>query len=660
MSADVVEAIGPYRVIGRLGSGGMGDVLLGRSPGGRQVALKVVHRHLARDAEFRTRFAREVQAARAVGGFYTAAVVDADWEAPQPWLATEYIAGHSLKDVVADFGPLPEASVEELAAGIVEALAAIHTAGVTHRDLTPGNVLLTESGPRVIDFGIAKLVAETQAVTTTGALIGTPGYMSPEHVLGGDIGPAGDVFSLGSVLTFAATGHAPFEDKSTALMLMRVAYSAPDLTGLREGRLNRIIVACLHKDAAARPSTSDLLEALRDHRAGASAQWLPPPMMAALAAPPSVEPLMPQRRSNRRAVLTAGIGGAVILMGAAVATGKLIADRSSAKAPAAVRSPGGTLRWQADIGTFVGTDYSPDPPAVAGTAVFAGSIDGSVYALDGASGAVRWKGVMRQQLSHGPVQLDGKVYATNVMRGLFAFDAATGAELWEKPDISGAVAAAGGLVFGSLSVRGNGIVAFDSTTGEQRWVALTDASTSSLSIFAAEGAVVTVTGGGELCLLDAATGAVRWRMTDPKDGFHVVDPPIISGGAVFVSTANTFRALDLGTGAQKWKFDRFGGSATVVRGNTVFVAGYSRAYAFDAADGTVRWLYRSDDNLSSALAVGTDSVYCLATEKLLALDITSGEQRWVYQAPDKLGGITFGSGVVFAGCDDRNLYAINA
>ncbi|QLY28166.1 PQQ-binding-like beta-propeller repeat protein [Nocardia huaxiensis] len=659
MTTDAVEAIGPYRVIGRLGSGGMGDVLLGRSPGGRQVAIKVVHRHLARDNEFRARFAREIQAARAVGGFYTAAVVDADWEAPQPWFATEYIAGLSLKQLVTDFGPLPESSVEELAAGIVEALAAIHAAGVTHRDLTPGNVLLTESGPRVIDFGIAKLVAETQQVTATGALIGTPGYMSPEHVLGGDVGPAGDVFSLGSVLTLAATGHGPFEDKTTAMVLSRVAYSAPNLTGLREGRLYRIILACLDKDAEARPGTAALLEALRDHRAGPSNHWLPQPMMQALATPPPVEPVGRERKTSRRAILTAAAVGVTALAGAAVAT-KLIADRSDVKEAAAERKPGGTLLWKADIGTFVDKTYSPEPPAVDGTSVYAGSIDGSVYAVDIATGAIRWKGVMQQQLSHGPVYADGRVFATNSARGIFAFDAATGAELWENSEISSAIAASGGLVFGSVSsTRENGIVAFDVATGARRWTALADAKVDVVPIYAADGAVVTVTGAHEVCLLDAATGAVRWQMSDPKDEIYGLSTPVISGGAVYVSSSNVFRALDVATGAEKWRF-RFGGSSTVVRGDTVFVQGDSRAYAFDAADGTVRWLYRTDDTLSRTLAVGEDSVYCIAAKQVLALDIASGEQRWAYGTPDTLGAVTFGSGAIYVGGNDRNLYAISA
>lgn len=661
MTTESARTVGPYRVIGRLGSGGMGEVLLGRSPGGRQVALKVVHRHLARDSEFRARFAREIQAARAVGGFYTAAVVDADWEAAQPWLATDFIAGLSLKQVVTDFGPLPEASVEELAAGVVEALLAIHEAGVTHRDLTPGNVLLTESGPRVIDFGIAKLVAETQSVTATGSIIGTPGYMSPEHVLDGEVGPAGDVFSLGSVLTFAATGHGPFEDKTAALVMMRVAHNKPDLSGLREGRLYRIITACLHKDPDSRPRTADVLSALADHRSEPSAKdWLPQPMLRAVAAPPAIEPLEPARPVNRRKVMASAAVGAAAVLAGSFGAGRLIVPGARSKAPAAVASPGGSVRWKSDVGAFVGTGSTPDPVAVDTNSVYVGSIDGSVYALDIGSSSTRWKSPMQQELSNGPVVSGGRVFATNI-HGLFAFDAATGARSWSNANITGSVAADGGLVFGMMSSsHGNGVVAYDAATGVQRWNALAGDDLFISPVSAADGVVATVTGGSRLCVLDAATGAERWRKGDAKLDFSRLATPVVAAGTIFVAAGSAFRAFDLATGAEKWKFDRYGGYASAVRGSTVFIVDYDRAYGFDVADGTVRWLYRADEPLSATITAGTDTVYAVAAKVLHALDSATGEQRWSFTAPEKIGRLTFGSGTVFLSCDDRNIYALTA
>ena len=249
--------IGPYWLEARLGSGGMGRVYLGRSPGGRQVAIKVIRPELAEDADFRTRFAREVSAARKVSGIFTASVVDADLDGPMPWLATSYIAGPSLAEAVAARGPLPESTVLRLAAGLAEGLSAIHAAGVVHRDLKPSNVLLADDGPRLIDFGISRSM-ETSALTQTGTVVGSPGFMSPEQTRGREVGPPSDIFSLGAVLTFAATGEGPFGQGSTVALLYRVVSSQPDTAGL-PGGLRLLIERCLAKDPRQRPAAAQLL-----------------------------------------------------------------------------------------------------------------------------------------------------------------------------------------------------------------------------------------------------------------------------------------------------------------------------------------------------------------------------------------------------------------
>ena len=202
-------SVGPYRLAGVLGAGGMGRVFLGWSSGGRAVAVKVIRPELAADPEFRSRFRREVAAARAISGRYTAQLIDADTDGPLPWLATAYLDGPSLNEAVTRYGPLPAASVLALAAGLAEALAAVHAMGLVHRDLKPSNVLLASDGPRVIDFGIAR-AAENTALTSTGQFIGSPGYVSPEQALGRQAGPPSDIFSLGAVLAFAASGNGPF------------------------------------------------------------------------------------------------------------------------------------------------------------------------------------------------------------------------------------------------------------------------------------------------------------------------------------------------------------------------------------------------------------------------------------------------------------------
>ena len=200
------QLIGPYRLRGRLGAGGMGRVYLGLSPGGRPVAVKVIRGDLAQDPEFLARFRREITVARKVSGLFTAPVIDADLDGPVPWLATAYVPGPSLADAVSQHGPLPAGSVLALAKGLAEGLKAIHAAGVVHRDLKPANVLLAEDGPRVIDFGISRAV-ESSALTHTGLVVGSPGFMSPEQAEGRLVGPPSDIFSLGAVLAFAATGH---------------------------------------------------------------------------------------------------------------------------------------------------------------------------------------------------------------------------------------------------------------------------------------------------------------------------------------------------------------------------------------------------------------------------------------------------------------------
>ncbi|WP_285369880.1 serine/threonine-protein kinase [Streptomyces sp. RKAG293] len=249
--------VGPYRIVGRLASGGMGWVYLGRSASGRALAVKVVRPEFASDAEFRLRFAREVEAARAVSGAFTAAVVDADTEGDPPWLATLYVPGPSLAEAVRADGPLAESAVRLMAAGLVEALQAIHAAGVVHRDLKPANVLLAEDGPRVIDFGISLFGAAANTITQVGTVMGTPPFMSPEQFRGEVAKQASDVFSLGAVLAFAATGVAPFG--SGVGVMYRIIHERPALDGVPEA-LRPLLERCLAKSPQDRPGLAELLD----------------------------------------------------------------------------------------------------------------------------------------------------------------------------------------------------------------------------------------------------------------------------------------------------------------------------------------------------------------------------------------------------------------
>ena len=256
LSAEDPRTIGEFRLHARLGAGGMGQVYLGFSRAGRPVAIKVVHPQFASDQEFLQRFSREVAAASAVSGMYTAPVVGSGLNDNPPWLATAYVPGPPLAAVVSRYGPLPEAAVWRLAAGLAEALHAVHAAGLVHRDLKPANVLLADDGPHVIDFGISRAFQGTQ-LTSAGMVIGTPGYMSPEQAEGAPSGPPSDIFSLGCVLAYATTGNAPFGDGTAASILYRVVRTEPDLSALPAG-LRQLTEACLKKNPAQRPDTVQL------------------------------------------------------------------------------------------------------------------------------------------------------------------------------------------------------------------------------------------------------------------------------------------------------------------------------------------------------------------------------------------------------------------
>src|SRR5579862_9447163 len=266
--------VGKYRLRGRLGQGGMGQVYLAQSPGGRLVAVKLIRPDLAGDPEFRVRFAREVATARTVSGIFTVPVVDADVDGPQPWLVTAFVDGPSLADMVASQGPVPPGPALTLAAGLAEGLEAIHAAGVVHRDLKPSNVLLAADGPRIIDFGISHLV-DASGLTRTGWVAGSPGFMSPEQAEGSPAGPASDIFSLGSVLVFAATGQGPFGVGSNMTLVHRLVSGQAALDRV-PAEVRPLVERCLAADPRERPTARVLLA---ETGAGQPTDsWLPDPV----------------------------------------------------------------------------------------------------------------------------------------------------------------------------------------------------------------------------------------------------------------------------------------------------------------------------------------------------------------------------------------------
>jgi len=361
-----VEALGPndpttvgqYQLIAVLGSGGMGRVYLAHSPSGRRVALKVIRADLVQEPEIRQRFAREVAASRAVSGFFTAEVVDADIDADPPWLVTTFIPGPSLGAAVRQVGPLPLASVRAIGAALAEALSAIHTAGLIHRDLKPGNVLLASDGPRLIDFGISAL-SGSPILTRAGTIMGTPGYISPEQIEGRAVGPPTDVFALGAVLVFAVTGKAPFGGDSFPSLVYSTVHAAPDLSRVPDG-LRALVVSCLDKDAARRPDLRTVLHELTHGQNLASMfapGWLPTaltrdahpmgtvlPAEAPTAPPPRAEP--PTRRPFPSTPAAPGVAATPVATPALAAATPAPAAGWPAPAPPARR------RWGLVAGIF--------------------------------------------------------------------------------------------------------------------------------------------------------------------------------------------------------------------------------------------------------------------------------------------------------------------
>jgi len=381
--------IGPYRLRKRLGAGGMGQVYLGLSPGGRAVAVKVIRADLAQDAEFRARFRREITVARQVSGLFTAPVIDADLDGPVPWLATEYVSGPSLADAVSEHGPLPVASVLELAAGLAEGLSAIHAAGVVHRDLKPANVLLADDGPRVIDFGISRAV-EASALTHTGLVVGSPGFMSPEQAEGRQVGPSSDIFSLGAVLAFAATGRGPFGTGSTPALVYRVVHNLPQLDQV-PAEVRPLVERCLAKDPARRPTARDLLAGAAFPAAG----WLPEPVTRAFSlegagaptvpgldrlVPPDLPPRVPAGRGPGRgprrgrwrplaaAAVLAALAGAGVTAGFTMMSGSTAhadqsAQRGSVQTPAPASRPASSPSYTSPAASPSTGGTTPSAPA---------------------------------------------------------------------------------------------------------------------------------------------------------------------------------------------------------------------------------------------------------------------------------------------------------
>ncbi|HEX4830961.1 MAG TPA: serine/threonine-protein kinase [Trebonia sp.] len=385
------EHVGGYRLLERLGAGGMGRVFLGVSPAGQHVAVKMILTEHATDDEFRARFRREVTAARRVGGLYTAAVVDADPDATPPWMATAYVRGPSLHQHVAAHGPLPAPEAARLGAALAEGLAAIHQCGLIHRDLKPGNIMLAGDRPRIIDFGIAR-VTDASILTRTGTLLGTYAYMSPEQVEQRPLGPASDVFALGGVLVFAATGHAPFDVTNELALALHISARPPSLDGIGDGPLRQLIADCLAKDAARRPALGDLLPRLTAMAPAAA----PAPPPTELAPPRDPRPGGPAGPSGALLMRVTGDGGMPLGRVAFSPDGRIVAG--SAAQPGTGGGHWRVYLW--DIATGLPAAAPLEGPLAGPGAPGGGradaprlafSPDGRLLAVTGTGGAGLWR-----------------------------------------------------------------------------------------------------------------------------------------------------------------------------------------------------------------------------------------------------------------------------
>lgn len=488
------ESIGGYTLLGRLGAGGMGVVYLAASASGRQVAVKLVHGPYAQEEEFRTRFRQEIAAARRVSGAFTAPVVDADPDADRPWMATLYVPGLSLAEVVEKDGPLSRRELRALGLGLTEALRDIHRAGLVHRDLKPSNVLMTDDGPRVIDFGISR-ASDNQSLTTTGRMIGTPPFMSPEQLSSPrEVTPASDVFSLGSLLVFAAVGTGPFDADSPYITGYQVAFGTPDLGGVPEALLG-IVERCLVKDPAARPELTDIhrmLRAMPESDVSASPETGRPAKPRRRPAPRSAAPSSADaangtgtgtgKRRRVRMLLT-GLGAALAVTGLCVGVGVFVSEQDTATATGtaatatgrAASLPEGWRPWRTELRygvKGVPLDYESPGCVPEGNALFCGGTGFTVARIDAASGRTLWRTGTRPQGAQPIGVRDGLVYVyedpDDRTRRVVALDATTGHRRWQR-DIDKAEDAVlydGGLL--TLSPDHSSFVAYG-PSGKELW-----------------------------------------------------------------------------------------------------------------------------------------------------------------------------------------------
>ncbi|MFF9479592.1 serine/threonine-protein kinase [Streptomyces sp. NPDC014733] len=614
--------LGPYRIVGVLGEGGMGKVYLGRDAEGRPAAVKVLLPELAHDRHLVDRFVREAQTARAVTSDGIARVLGAELESGRPWIASEFLAGPTLDDAVEQHGPLDEGLLRETARALAATLGDIHATGLVHRDLKPSNVVLTSRGPRIIDFGIAR-PEHGLTLTRTGQIPVTPGYGAPEQVLGRRVGPAADIFSLGAVLVFAASGRPAYTGAEITAILYEVVHGAPDLT-LVPPALRYLVEPCFAKDPAARPLPAQVAEAARAPQRGARL-WRSGPYAADIrdreaAAkrmtgenPPTVLPggdapgteataVSAAKPSRRRLLLTLAGGGALVAAGA-----------------------GGAVWWLSDGGPQVFTDPFDIPSAATVRPAELGTGTGTPEPLWGPVEGVADGG------SPAPLPVRDVVVFAAAGGGVAARRVVDGKERWRAGDVRGDA--------GYLSIADRLVATADSdgvlrtyvaSTGEPRWTA--DAGVNTL--LAADAAhVYVLTSRGELRCVSTKDAKVRWTRRPPLPLTGGRPAAALGAGVLVVCTAGgDVAAVRTADGAKAWvrKGQAAGALRPAIDNGTVYLGGHTLA-AVGAGDGKVRWSVATMQPIRRGVygfgppTVASGVVYALDGDALRSLR-TDGEQ----------------------------------
>lgn len=662
-----------YRLVGQLGEGGQGTVYLAEGPDGAPVAVKLLHARKVEDAQARMRFAREVSLARQVGEFCTARVLAADVEGDVPYLVSEYIDGPSLQDAVLRDGPMRGADLDRLAIGMATALAAIHRAGIIHRDFKPSNVLLSSQGPRVVDFGIARALDGTS--TLTSQAIGTPAYMAPEQLRTGAVGPAADVFAWACALVFAANGTPPFGNDSVPAVVKRIARDEP-LLGSLAGPLTEITAVCLAKDPAARPTAERLLVGLlggpgmapaateatlvAGSRAAAAFHTQPRPQ-APPQTPPRAQPEVAGHRPARRRVLTgAGALVAVALTGGAAWAVSTAGEWDGIPAGRTTVPKVGATLWHHAL-----ANINVNAMVVSSETLFVQDLMGNhLLALDVSTGNQRWTWNL-QTLS---VAAAGSTLHVADADNLYGIDAVTGRRKWVyEAGADGLVIAGDGLVAAQTASGGAAMYAVNAADGRKRWAQTVPAADPAK--LAATPAVAVIAGQTTVRAVSTVTGATLWNLT--LEGPELA-APVAVGDTVYVADGSeslgsgTLWALEAMTGRIRWKTTPGvrPHNSLMAGADTVVVAGTrdDGLRAMDARSGRERWHLPS-----TYWAYGPvgDTVYAdTADGGIQAVDITTGRTRWRHskESPNQENPVyrTASDKAVFVTIGPRDLYALRA